>query len=400
MNSNKHIIRLLLVYFVLVHSPVLSAQRTAVSIDSIRFNPVPLLTSSCGRQESTPHAYHPSRNSNTPAVGSTVQLQPISGDYAVGQIPFQEGVTPTGGKTISVPIMSASIPGAPSVSLEYNSQRGNSVAGWGWGIGGLSTMVSGNKTIFYDGEPGAPASSVSSNNAIRYLDGIRLLDNTNASMFGFPWETSQGFSYISTYSTNTPSFQVLHPDGSSSIYGEQTGAIQTNYVIQSHLDPLGYRTVYEYFTDNGTAFIQRITYGSDDSSSCPGEIRFTYTTRNDTIRKWSSGQSSAVVKMLQTIESYYKGDLLRRYELSHEHSSTGYILSRIDCYNSEDEQLPPLLFSYGDPNGNNSQTLSSTQGMLLRYFSSSDTLHINHLRGKFLLGSYSDGLVSYPQFST
>ena len=48
----------------------------------------------------------------------------------VGQIPFNEGNTASGGKTYSIPIATAPVnSSAPQISITYNSQAGNGVAG-------------------------------------------------------------------------------------------------------------------------------------------------------------------------------------------------------------------------------------------------------------------------------
>ena len=379
-------------------APYLQGQnKTDLVVDSIRIEPIPLLTST-GQRSSPPHRSHSAESPTIPEIGSTVQLVQVSGQYSVGSIPYEEGVTPTGGKTISIPIMTASIPGAPNLALVYNSQGTNGVVGWGWTIGGLSSLTSGNKTIFYDEEQGAPAYSVSSNDAVRYLDGIRLVNNTNTSMSGMPWETAQGFSYVSMTSVNGPQFKVMRPDGSISIYDEQVGAVSTQYALHSHKDALGYEGIYEYNTDRGTSYIHRIIYGSDNSTAYPGEIRFIYGARSDTVQTWYAGQPSVLGRVLQSVESYYKGDLLRRYVLTHSSAGSVYHLTKIDCYNSEDEQLPPLSFVYGEttPNDPDANSIQTNQGYLLRYFSSSATNPVRYIRGKFHQGHYSDGMVSHP----
>ncbi len=80
------------------------------------------------------------------------KVPPIGGIH-VGGIPFTEGRTPTGGKTITVPILMAANAPCPQIALCYNSQAGNGVAGYGWSLSGLSSIrcVVGN--IHFDGEP-------------------------------------------------------------------------------------------------------------------------------------------------------------------------------------------------------------------------------------------------------
>ena len=54
----------------------------------------------------------------------------------VGTIPMTAGVSPSGARTYSIPIITVDVPGgAPAVSLEYNSQSSHGAAGYSWEIG-------------------------------------------------------------------------------------------------------------------------------------------------------------------------------------------------------------------------------------------------------------------------
>ena len=69
--------------------------------------------------------------------------------YSVGSIPVTPGVTPSGGRTYSIPIPTA--PGynlVPEISLVYNSQGGRGIAGEGWDIAGLSCITLRNKSFY------------------------------------------------------------------------------------------------------------------------------------------------------------------------------------------------------------------------------------------------------------
>ena len=78
----------------------------------------------------------------------------ISTSKAVGQIDIQSGMTPSGAKTYTVPINGYKYDGVfcPDISLNYNSQAGSSGYGKGWSVGGLQSIVRGNKSIYYDGK--------------------------------------------------------------------------------------------------------------------------------------------------------------------------------------------------------------------------------------------------------
>ncbi|MDR2927836.1 MAG: hypothetical protein LBV41_06530, partial [Cytophagaceae bacterium] len=81
----------------------------------------------------------------------TLTSNPLEG-YAVGAIPGQFNVSPSGAATYSIPIeVPSGVNGMqPNISLVYNSQAGNGIAGWGWNIGGLSMISRMPANIYYD----------------------------------------------------------------------------------------------------------------------------------------------------------------------------------------------------------------------------------------------------------
>ncbi|MDR0543141.1 MAG: hypothetical protein LBH19_13140 [Dysgonamonadaceae bacterium] len=106
----------------------------------------------------------------------TITYSPAEGSV-VGSIPGQFAVSPTGAATYTIPIECP--PGIngmqPNISLVYNSQGGNGIAGWGWNLSGTSAITKGAKTIFSDeAVSGIDFSSKSD----YYLDGNKLWAKT------------------------------------------------------------------------------------------------------------------------------------------------------------------------------------------------------------------------------
>ena len=59
------------------------------------------------------------RGTNT----SSISIHPVDTTLSVGAIPFEEGTTPSGGKTYSIPIITSPyFSFAPQVAITYNSQ--------------------------------------------------------------------------------------------------------------------------------------------------------------------------------------------------------------------------------------------------------------------------------------
>lgn len=91
----------------------------------------------------------------------------------VGAIAGNTDVTLTGGATYTIPIQVP--PGTngmePKVTVQYNSQAGSGIAGWGWNITGMSAIVRTPKSNFLDDE--VKPVSYATNDAYS-LDGNRL----------------------------------------------------------------------------------------------------------------------------------------------------------------------------------------------------------------------------------
>jgi RHS repeat-associated protein len=94
----------------------------------------------------------------------------------IGAIAGNADVILSGGATYTLPIaMPVGTNGmVPSVSVQYNSQGGNGIAGWGWGITGTSAITRTQKSNFLDGEVKAVDFT---NNDVFALDGNRLFAN-------------------------------------------------------------------------------------------------------------------------------------------------------------------------------------------------------------------------------
>jgi hypothetical protein len=103
----------------------------------------------------------------------TITTDPAQG-AVVGTIVGQSMVTPSGAAAYTVPIECPSgINGQqPQISLVYNSQGGNGIAGWGFNIAGLSAITRAPQTIYSDGT----TSGIKNTSVDKYaLDGNRLV---------------------------------------------------------------------------------------------------------------------------------------------------------------------------------------------------------------------------------
>lgn len=100
-------------------------------------------------------------------------------DY-VGTTAGVFSTSPTGAATYTIPLQLRDGYSAftPQISLVYNSQSGNGIAGFGWNIAGLSAITAIPHSRYYDG---TNIQGISVNSSDVYaLDGERLLLKSGA----------------------------------------------------------------------------------------------------------------------------------------------------------------------------------------------------------------------------
>ena len=287
-------------------------------------------------------------------IGLFIWQKSISQD--AGTTPDLLDVSLTGAATYSVPL---SVPPGirdvlPKVSLDYNSQAGNGLAGHGWNIGGLSTITRVGSTTFHDGE----IDGVDFDDKDRFaLDGQRLL--LKSGTYGRNGSVYQTESYsnlkiraigTSAYgSAYGPSYFIVHyPDGSRGYYGRSTATGRLEWALDRWQDPQGNFISYTYDKSNELLRIANIYYGSRSGTSAPNRIRFFYATRGRAEQSYFAGRTFSRTKILSRIEVFGGGKLFRKYQLSHTTTSLGYQrMSWIQESNGDNKTLPKINFTYG-----------------------------------------------------
>lgn len=204
-------------------------------------------------------------------------------NYAVGEIPIQSGVSPTGARTYTVPI--EAYPGigemTPQISLSYSSVSGNGIAGIGWNIAGLSSIIRTNKSLHYDGK--TEGISQNANDAF-ILDGQRLIRIADED--GIPcYQTAQGNIKVKATLSgeDVASFTVLYPNGTIGTYSSSDEG-KSVYPITSlkNIDDVSIN--YTYTCEQNYHLIQSIAYSTNKA-----KIDFTYEERPDSITSFSNG---------------------------------------------------------------------------------------------------------------
>lgn len=177
----------------------------------------------------------------------------------VGAIGSSVDVTPLGGASYTIPIEVPEGVGGmqPNISINYNSQSGNGLLGWGWNLAGISAITRVGKTLYHDGM----VEGVDFVDDRFALDGQRLMlvNNYNYGDNCAEYRTEvDGMSKIVSYSCDTtygPScFKVWLPNGNIAYYGYKSntrvGLRQRNdvcvWLLDSIVDRNGNYIAYKY----------------------------------------------------------------------------------------------------------------------------------------------------------
>lgn len=309
-------------------------------------------------------------NNSITQSSSVSPSSPTGSSTEVGVTEGQLSVSLTGGATYNIPI--AVPPGingiVPQISLSYNSQGNNGIAGYGWNISGVSVITRIPSSKYHDNLIDAVDFNVMDRFA---FDGQRLIvKNGTSGIYGANetiYET-ENFSniQITSYGVHPsgPSygpayFIVRYPDGAIAYYGNSTNSRSlTDWAILYWENPQGVRISYEYLNTNNCLSVSSIKYGSRFTITPINEISFVYKTRNRSEQAYIGGQNFIKNNILSEIIVKGENVGFRNYLLSHEITSLGY----------------ERLISITEKNGDNSKSFNPT---LFRYDTTSEDISFN-----------------------
>ena len=279
--------------------------------------------------------------------------------YLVGATNGSLNVNPMGGSAYTVPL--ELLPGvnglSPGLSLEYSSNRGPGIAGYGWQIGGLSVITRGPKTYFHD----RAAGGIQLDTCDRfYLDGLRLVNTSYT--YGHAdarYQTDNDiFTRVSPQATDPnygPGwFKAETKSGLIFEYGNSTGSKQqitgypqtVNWYVSKISDLFGNQMNFAYIQDNFTVYPAEITYG-------PNTITFYYRERNDKTYSYLKGVKIEQCLILDKIAIRYNTTVVKTYELKYAYQGSNYntysILNEIIEYGIGTSRINSTAFTYQIP---------------------------------------------------
>ncbi len=326
----------------------------------------------------------------------------INKNNLVGEIPIQYSQDKNGGVNYTVPLEIH--PGRsglqPNLSLAYNSMRGNSILGYGWGLAGLSAITPVNKTIYYNSDA-SPINLTQTD--VFALDGVYLFRNNPHHSGIIYYETVQGNIRVEGYVSNNiiTHFKATTPDGKQITYGYPTNTTgQYQYPITEIKDVNGNYVSYTYELLNNIYYISRIDYGGHNifysygNSPHFASVRFTYSEhRFDNYTVYIGGKEIRETRLIKNISSYYEETLLRTYTPDYVKTDVS-MLQQIKC-EAGGKQFNPLSFNYMKDEQGEEYNYSITN---IQPYNKNVELIYNKV--KFEASSPDEGLIVYPNHPT
>lgn len=328
----------------------------------------------------------------------TVKQNIKSGNLPVASIPCQEGMTPSGARTYTIPISVASgYRLAPQLNLSYNSQTGVGTAGYGWNLAGIPSITIRNKNLFYDDI--IEAAKYVARDGVYSLDGMPLL-SCDMGISGYSLKTSQGNILVGRHSNAvgmTAYFTALYPDGSKATFGYTNNTQpRISYPLTKLEDRFGNKIEFEYELENSYYYLKSVRYGKDAVIAIEYEPLKSYRSS-----AYYAGQNTFLCKELKNITSSDGKTVAYRYELTHQDMSGVSMLTKLGCVINGTE-IPSLFFSYGENENTYTDGFTLTDDIyLMKYFKKENgNDEITYVRGKFISGRYDDGVIMLPSRAT
>lgn len=268
----------------------------------------------------------------------------LSGNTYYGAIRGQFRVAKDGSANYVIPIeVPPGIDGVqPELSLNYNSNRGNGVLGWGWSIGGLSKITRCRATLIRDGY----YDGINDNDNYKYcLDGQRLVQiganeyRTESEIYSKIWVDG-------TDNGKPVKWRVQLRDGRELYYGGGVGATRigssSNERYEWHLQKIETQAqlavTYEYTNavSSGVHRLHRILYTQNATThnSTNKEILFEYEARPDDILRYGAGSKMFEDERLDRIRIRSENTDIRNFTFDYQVIGQAYNGSVYDDPNS------------------------------------------------------------------
>lgn len=257
---------------------------------------------------------------------------------------------------------------APQMNLMYSGGLGNGIAGYGWGLTGITSISRIGKNIENDGKVEGVKLDYSD---FYSFNGQRLiLKSGEYGKDGAEYVTEK-YSNVKIISVGTAQTATLQPmffvvtfeDGSQAWYGDTqsdnpelntyNGRTSIDYNIVKWKDVQGnyISYSYEYTTgkmQGGVSRISFIQWGGNETLNKPhfNRIDFTYINRDLVEDSYTAGFRFVQNKLLKDVIVKTNGSQFKRYSIDYDNNGTKYqFVKKITEYNSQDLPANPVVFN-------------------------------------------------------
>ena len=264
-----------------------------------------------------------------------------------------------GGAVYSIPLeLPDGINGMkPDIGLVYNSQSGNGVLGYGWGLSGISAISHIGSTLFHDGK----MSTADFSGDDRFcLDGQRLI-MVGSSGNDEEYKTEQDeFSKVVFHKENGlhSTCDVWTENGNHIKYGytsdsrlmSNDGDSIIKWMVSSITDGSGNSISYMYETSgqNGDIYIKQINYTENENTGNSAEFSVTFhysSNRFDSYHYYIAGSRIMSDRLLDGISISKGGVTIEGYSFTYDGNTNRMynLLTRIDFSKGQYEMNPTVI---------------------------------------------------------
>lgn len=286
----------------------------------------------------------------------------------VGTTAGSHSVSLSGAATYQIPILSP--PGTAgmqaSVSVVYNSQAGNGLAGYGWNISGLSSITRIGHTIYHDGD----VKGVDFNDDRFAMDGNRLVV-INDDIYGADqseyytenFNASRITSHLNATGGGPLYFTVETKDGKTIEYGNtdnsrvETVSTMASYIISWNVNKITDKKgnyiefVYHKSYDHTQYWIEEIRYTGNELAnpvlSPYNSIHFYYSERTDKHTSYIAGSKLQSNVLLDHIKVFAGNSLVRNYKFNYHYDFYSRLIE-LKEFNGLGQRYNSTVFEYFD----------------------------------------------------
>lgn len=245
---------------------------------------------------------------------------------------------------------------SPDISIQYSSSQINGIAGHGWNIQAISSIIRVDKDLYHDNQ--VQAVQLNSSDALS-LDGNRLINGSIANSYVLE---NENFSIIS-YNSSNDYYIVKTKEGRTMEYGSNTNS-KIQFSVSGHpvtyawyltkvYDNYGNTIIYNYSQNPTSGYnelaLSEIDYTINSNASISGynSVKFDYEQRADINSKYIQGNLIGSTQLLRQIEIDCESKLMKKYQFTYgENSLQESYLNSITEYGSDGTNLNSTVIQY------------------------------------------------------